>query len=46
MGVLGRRHDEGGVEAKLSIAWVPGNRVADGIYVSEDTRSLRIGHCR
>ena len=29
---LGRRHDEGGVEARMSMAWVR-RRVADGICV-------------
>ena len=37
---LGRRHDDGGVEARMSMAWVPGCRWQ--IWPKALTRSLQI----
>ena len=28
----GRRHDEGGVEVRMSMAWVPGSYLPEGTY--------------
>ena len=39
---LGRRHDDDGVEARMSMAWVPGCRRHNSMCPKTPRRSLRI----